>query len=39
MKLPRELVVARISDEIAPGSRVLDLGCGDGSLLKHLKIS
>ncbi|MBQ2125294.1 MAG: methionine biosynthesis protein MetW [Spirochaetales bacterium] len=37
MKLPRELVAARISDEIAPGSRVLDLGCGDGSLLKHLK--
>lgn len=25
-----------ISDWIAPGSRVLDLGCGDGKLLTHL---
>lgn len=25
-----------ISDLIAPGARVLDLGCGDGSLLDHL---
>ena len=26
-----------ISDWITPGSRVMDLGCGDGTLLKHLK--
>jgi methionine biosynthesis protein MetW len=26
-----------IAEWIAPGSRVLDLGCGDGSLLAHLK--
>ncbi|MEX0730438.1 MAG: methionine biosynthesis protein MetW [Aquisalimonadaceae bacterium] len=26
-----------ISDWIAPGSRVLDLGCGDGTLLGHLR--
>ncbi|MEE1289907.1 MAG: methionine biosynthesis protein MetW [Spirochaetota bacterium] len=37
MKLPKELVASRIADEITSGSRVLDLGCGDGSLLKHLK--
>lgn len=27
----------QIADWIAPGSRVLDLGCGDGSLLAHLR--
>ena len=27
---------AIISDWIKPNSRVLDLGCGDGTLLKHL---
>lgn len=26
-----------ISEWIAPGSRVLDLGCGDGTLMKHLQ--
>lgn len=26
-----------ISDWIAPGSRVLDLGCGEGNLLAHLR--
>ena len=26
-----------IQDWIAPGSRVLDLGCGDGAFLAHLK--
>jgi methionine biosynthesis protein MetW len=26
-----------ISEWITPGSRVMDLGCGDGTLLKHLK--
>lgn len=29
--------LARIAQWIAPGSRVLDLGCGDGELLAHLK--
>ncbi len=28
---------ALIANWIAPGSRVLDLGCGDGSLLAHLR--
>jgi methionine biosynthesis protein MetW len=27
---------AAIADWVAPGSRVLDLGCGDGSLLRYL---
>lgn len=26
-----------ISEWITPGSRVMDLGCGDGTLLRHLK--
>ena len=25
-----------IGDMIAPGSRVLDIGCGDGALIEHL---
>jgi methionine biosynthesis protein MetW len=29
--------LAAIADWIAPGSRVLDLGCGDGALLDHLQ--
>ena len=29
--------LAVIADWIAPGSRVLDLGCGDGALLDHLQ--
>ena len=29
--------LALISDWINPGAHVLDLGCGDGTLLKHLK--
>jgi methionine biosynthesis protein MetW len=29
--------LAIISEWIAPGSRVLDLGCGDGTLLDHLQ--
>lgn len=28
---------ATINDWITPGSRVLDLGCGDGALLSHLR--
>lgn len=35
MKLREEQ--ALIADWIRPGSRVLDLGCGDGSLLAQLK--
>lgn len=29
--------LALIADWIAPGTRVLDLGCGDGALLAHLR--
>jgi len=29
--------LARIASWIAPGCRVLDLGCGDGALLAHLR--
>ena len=28
--------LARIAEMIAPGTRVLDVGCGDGALLEHL---
>jgi methionine biosynthesis protein MetW len=28
--------LAAIADMIRPGSRVLDVGCGDGALLEHL---
>lgn len=31
--------LAIISEWIQPGSRVLDLGCGDGMLLEHLMVS
>jgi methionine biosynthesis protein MetW len=31
--------LALIAGWIAPGSRILDLGCGDGGLLAHLKAS
>ena len=34
MRLRRDLEI--IADWIRPGSHVLDLGCGDGSLLAHL---
>jgi methionine biosynthesis protein MetW len=30
---------AAIAEWVAPGSQVLDVGCGDGSLLQHLKIA
>ncbi|PHV11409.1 methionine biosynthesis protein MetW [Chitinimonas sp. BJB300] len=38
MSIPNELRpdLARIASWIAPGTRVLDLGCGDGELLAHL---
>lgn len=39
MRLPRKIVIQNISNEIKANSRVLDLGCGDGTLLKHLKDS
>jgi methionine biosynthesis protein MetW len=29
--------LAQIAEWVAPGSRVLDLGCGDGALLAHLR--
>ena len=35
MSLRADLAI--ISDWIAPNSRVLDLGCGDGALLAHLR--
>lgn len=31
--------LARIAQWVRPNSRVLDLGCGDGTLLAHLKLS
>lgn len=31
--------LARIAEWVQPGTRVLDLGCGDGTLLAHLKKS
>jgi methionine biosynthesis protein MetW len=31
--------LAVISDWIAPNSKVLDLGCGNGSLLQHLQLN
>lgn len=33
---PMRQDLALIADMIAPGSRVLDIGCGDGALLDHL---
>lgn len=30
--------LAAIADMIRPGARVLDVGCGDGALLEHLKV-
>ena len=35
--LPLRSDLALIAGWIAPGSRVLDLGCGDGALLAHLR--
>jgi methionine biosynthesis protein MetW len=32
-------VMERIARLVPPGSRVLDLGCGDGALLEHLQTS
>ena len=34
---PLRVDLAQIADWIAPGSRVLDLGCGDGTLLAHVR--
>ena len=30
---------AAIAEWVTPGSQVLDVGCGDGSLLQHLKVA
>ncbi|HKE39513.1 MAG TPA: methionine biosynthesis protein MetW [Casimicrobiaceae bacterium] len=39
MTLSMRADFSTIAGWIAPGARVLDLGCGDGSLLSHLKQS
>jgi methionine biosynthesis protein MetW len=36
---PLRVDLQQIAEWVRPGSRVLDLGCGDGALLEHLRVA